>query len=122
MTLSLSWFVLKVVAGDCHIDPIEIQPNLQPPIRTVERALVYKSELQAIEPNVNYLMSLYVRHQTRGEALKQANTHEFHAELTPEIVAEAAKAGIAGIKVYPQGSSYHPCISGRRKTSDMQKV
>lgn len=37
------------------------QPNLTPPITTVAAALEYKSQLQAIEPNVNYLMSLYVR-------------------------------------------------------------
>ncbi|KAI6784874.1 dihydroorotase-like protein [Emericellopsis cladophorae] len=69
-----------------RVDTVFVMPNLQPPIRTVKRALEYKSELQAIEPNVNYLMSLY-----------------FHADLTPDIVAEAANAGIAGIKVYPQG-------------------
>ncbi|KAI6780244.1 dihydroorotase-like protein [Emericellopsis cladophorae] len=68
------------------VDTVFVMPNLQPPIRTVERALEYKSDLQSIEPDVTYLMSLY-----------------FHAELTPNVVAEAAKAGLAGIKVYPQG-------------------
>lgn len=37
-----------------------MQPNLQPPITTVAQALEYKAKLQAIEPNVTYLMSLYL--------------------------------------------------------------
>lgn len=37
------------------------KPNLQPPITTVAQALDYQKQLQAIEPNVTYLMSLYVR-------------------------------------------------------------
>lgn len=36
------------------------RPNLQPPITTVAQALEYKSRLQASEPQVQYLMSLYV--------------------------------------------------------------
>lgn len=38
------------------------QPNLTPPITTVKAALEYKSQLLALEPKVNYLMSLYVCH------------------------------------------------------------
>ena len=36
------------------------QPNLQPPITTVAQALDYQSRLQKLEPNVRYLMSLYL--------------------------------------------------------------
>lgn len=39
---------------------IHIQPNLTPPITTVKQALEYKSQLQALEPNVTFLMSLYL--------------------------------------------------------------
>ncbi|TRX98777.1 hypothetical protein FHL15_000119 [Xylaria flabelliformis] len=53
------------------VDTVFVMPNLQPPITSVAAALEYKSLLQAIEPRVNYLMSLY--------------------------------AGIAGVKLYPQG-------------------
>ncbi|KZZ99293.1 dihydroorotase [Moelleriella libera RCEF 2490] len=61
-------------------------PNLVPPITTVERALEYRSELQGIEPNVHYLMSLFL-----------------HPSVTPDVVAQAAKSGITGVKMYPQG-------------------
>lgn len=62
------------------------QPNLVPPVTTVDRALEYKSRLQAIEPNVNYLMSLYL-----------------HESITPETIVEAKKRGITGVKSYPAG-------------------
>lgn len=52
----------------------------------MQRALDYKKALEAIEPNVTYLMSLYL-----------------HESITPEIVKEAAAAGITGIKSYPAG-------------------
>lgn len=57
-----------------------------PPLTTVAAALSYKSRLQAIEPNVNYLMSLYL-----------------HPSITPDTIREAKKAGIAGVKSYPAG-------------------
>lgn len=62
------------------------QPNLVPPVTTVDRALEYKARLQAIEPNVNYLMSLYL-----------------HESITPETIIEAKKRGITGVKSYPAG-------------------
>jgi dihydroorotase len=62
-------------------------PNLVPPVTTVAAALAYKERLLAIEPNVNYLMTLYL-----------------HESITPETVREAKKAGIVGIKSYPAGS------------------
>ncbi|KAI1822801.1 dihydroorotase [Xylaria intraflava] len=68
------------------VDTVFVMPNLQPPITSVAAALEYKSRLQAIEPDVNYLMSLYL-----------------HPSVTPDVIAEAAKAGIAGVKLYPQG-------------------
>ncbi|KAI2626179.1 dihydroorotase [Xylaria nigripes] len=68
------------------VDTVFVMPNLQPPVTSVAAALEYKSRLQAIEPEVNYLMSLYL-----------------HPSITPDVIAEAAKAGIAGVKLYPQG-------------------
>lgn len=62
------------------------QPNLVPPVITVDRALEYKSRLQAIEPNVNYLMSLYL-----------------HESIMPETIIDAKKKGITGVKSYPAG-------------------
>ncbi|KAM3074682.1 dihydroorotase [Clarireedia jacksonii] len=65
---------------------VYVMPNLVPPITTVEAALAYKARLQAIDSRVNYLMTLYL-----------------HKDITPEVVREAKKAGIVGIKSYPAG-------------------
>lgn len=52
----------------------------------MQAALDYKSRLEAIEPNVTYLMSLYL-----------------HPSITTQVVKDAAAAGITGIKSYPAG-------------------
>jgi hypothetical protein len=49
-------------------------------------ALAYKAELEAIDPSVDYLMTLYLS-----------------PDLTPEEVRAAHKAGIVGVKSYPRG-------------------
>lgn len=61
-------------------------PNLVPPVTTVSQALEYEKRLKALDSTVTYLMTLYL-----------------HPSITPEVVREAKKAGIAGIKSYPQG-------------------
>ncbi|CAN8106383.1 unnamed protein product [Discula destructiva] len=61
-------------------------PNLVPPVTTVQAALDYHSRLRAIDPAVTYLMTLYL-----------------HPTISPDVVRAAKKAGIAGIKSYPQG-------------------
>jgi dihydroorotase len=71
---------------DGGVDTVFVMPNLQPPITTPAQALEYQSKLKVLEPNVTYLMSLYL-----------------HKSITPEVIAEAAAAGITGVKVYPQG-------------------
>ncbi|KAF3480615.1 dihydroorotase [Arthroderma uncinatum] len=68
------------------VDTVFVMPNLQPPITTVNQALEYRSKLQEIEPDVHFLMSLYL-----------------HDSITPDVIKEAAAAGITGVKVYPQG-------------------
>jgi dihydroorotase len=52
----------------------------------VKHALEYKARLEAIEPNVDYLMSLYL-----------------HPDVSPETIIEAKKAGITSVKSYPAG-------------------
>jgi hypothetical protein len=42
-----------------------MQPNLVPPITTIALAIDYRSRLQAIEPDVRYLMSLYLHISSR---------------------------------------------------------
>ncbi|KAL9097508.1 MAG: hypothetical protein Q9165_000404 [Trypethelium subeluteriae] len=61
-------------------------PNLVPPITTVQHALEYKSKLEALEPRVKFLMSLYL-----------------HESITPETIIQAKKHGITGVKSYPAG-------------------
>ena len=66
-----------------------VQPNLKPPITTTEQALAYKAELQKIDPNVEYLMTLYLS-----------------PDLTPDEVRKAKKGGIVGSYI-PMS---HSCI------------
>ncbi len=70
------------------VDTVFVMPNLQPPITSVAQALEYKTRLQAIDGEVQYLMSLFL-----------------HPSVTPRVIAEAAAAGITGIKMYPQGKT-----------------
>ncbi|KAI7861821.1 dihydroorotase, homodimeric type [Spinellus fusiger] len=63
-----------------------VMPNLQPPIVNTDQALDYKKQLESLDPNVTFYMTLYLS-----------------PELTPEEVRKAKKAGIAGVKSYPRG-------------------
>ncbi|KAF7313587.1 hypothetical protein HMN09_00515000 [Mycena chlorophos] len=63
-----------------------VMPNLNPPITTTAMALDYKAQLQAIDPSVDYLMTLYLS-----------------PDLTPDEIVKAKQAGIAGVKSYPRG-------------------
>ena len=65
---------------------VYVMPNLQPPIQNTDQAVAYKHELMAIEPNIEYLMTLYL-----------------NPTLTPQEVYKASEAGIKGIKSYPKG-------------------
>ncbi|KAF2711606.1 Dihydroorotase homodimeric type [Pleomassaria siparia CBS 279.74] len=68
------------------VSQVYVMPNLVPPITTIEQCLSYRKRLQAVEPKVEYFMSLYL-----------------HESLTPDIIREAKKAGITGVKSYPAG-------------------
>jgi len=72
------------------VNTVFVMPNLVPPITTVRYAKDYHARLQELEPNVQFLMSLYL-----------------HPHITPEVVREAAAAGISGIKSYPHGVTTH---------------
>ena len=56
-------------------------PNLVPPLTQARDILAYKKRLQSIEPNVEFLMSLYLTSST-----------------TIETIKEAKRAGITGVK------------------------
>ncbi|KAK1760625.1 putative dihydroorotase [Echria macrotheca] len=71
------------------VDVVFVMPNLAPrPVVSVAEALEYKRNLQALDGDVNYLMSLYL-----------------HSSITPDEIREAKKAGIAGVKAYPKGAT-----------------
>ncbi|KAL7271036.1 dihydroorotase [Rhizina undulata] len=66
---------------------VYVMPNLVPPITTVDQALSYHSRLQAQDPSVTYLMTLYLS-----------------PSITPSVIADAAATGkIVGVKSYPKG-------------------
>ncbi|ETN45430.1 dihydroorotase, homodimeric type [Cyphellophora europaea CBS 101466] len=68
------------------VDTVYVMPNLIPPIDTVDKALTYKQKLQSLAPDVYFLMSLYLCNA-----------------ITPDVIREAARAGIRGVKSYPAG-------------------
>lgn len=68
--------------GGCN--QVYVMPNLVPPVTTVRMALDYKARLRALDSSIDYLMTLYL-----------------HESITPDVVREAKKAGIVGIKSYP---------------------
>ncbi|KAI9717306.1 MAG: hypothetical protein M1812_004833 [Candelaria pacifica] len=72
------------------VNTVYVMPNLVPPITTVAQALAYRDTLQAIEPRVKYLMSLYL-----------------HPSITPNTIIDAKGAGITGVKSYPAGVTTH---------------
>ncbi len=86
--------MVYVMVGDLQYVPRTctdyLQPNLVPPITTVHHALDYQRRLQELEPNVTFLMSLYL-----------------HPSISPETIRKAKRAGITGVKSYPHGVTTH---------------
>lgn len=78
--------VPSVRRGGCNI--AYVMPNLVPPITSVSQAIAYKAELQTLEPDVRFLMTLYLC-----------------PDITPAVIKEAATAGISGVKSYPKGAT-----------------
>ncbi|EPX70761.1 dihydroorotase Ura2 [Schizosaccharomyces octosporus yFS286] len=65
-----------------------VMPNLVPPITTVDACLKYKEEIERLDPKTKYLMSLYLSQ-----------------EITPEVIYDASKRGVRGVKSYPKGAT-----------------
>ena len=63
---------------------VYVMPNLQPPLTEVQAVLDYKARLQALAPDAEFLMTLYL-----------------HQDLTPDVIKDAAAKGIRGVKAYP---------------------
>lgn len=52
-------------------------------------------------------MSLYVS-PPPPYTLLVSNSYKLHPSVTPEVIAQAAKAGVTGVKLYPQGMFDRP--------------
>jgi dihydroorotase len=51
-----------------------VMPNLVPPITTVHHALSHQKRLQALVPDVTFLMFLYLRPTITPSMIKEAKT------------------------------------------------
>lgn len=100
--------VLKYTAQQCA--HALVMPNLKPPIRSAADALRYKEEILTLARGKGYntfrpLMTLYLTGTT-----------------TPEMIKEAARAGVTAVKFYPLGGTtnseagiadiLHPSLTG----------
>ncbi|KAK4162438.1 putative Dihydroorotase [Cladorrhinum sp. PSN259] len=72
------------------IDTVFVMPNLAPkPVTSVNEAIAYKAALEAIDPTVSYLMSLYL-----------------HSDISPSEIRRAKESGVIyGVKAYPRGAT-----------------
>lgn len=82
------------------VSVVFVMPNLVPPLTDPAAVIKYKQSLEKLSPSTTFLMSLYL-----------------HPSVTPQVIEEAVKVGITGVKVYPAGvttnsdhgvSSYEP--------------
>lgn len=89
------------------------QPNLVPPVTTVQHALEYRSRLEALEPRVKYLMSIFL-----------------HESTTPETIIEAKKSGnyrreeLSSWRdqfVFLRSCRLYPVLSCIRRERDVQR-
>ncbi len=84
-----------------------IMPNLTPPVKTVEQALIYRTEiLQALDEQSDFepLMTLYLTDNTSIETIKAAAENPFiHAfKLYPAGATTNSDAGVTSLKnIYP---------------------
>ena len=70
--------------GGCRL--ALVMPNLRPPVTTVDLAMKYKAQLEALDPTTTFLMTLYLT-----------------PSLNSDEIAKAKAAGIVGVKSYPRG-------------------
>lgn len=63
-----------------------VMPNTKPAIKTTDQALDYQAQLKKINPEVEFIMTLYLS-----------------PDLTSDEVRKASAAGIKGVKSYPRG-------------------
>ncbi|PWN95324.1 Dihydroorotase [Tilletiopsis washingtonensis] len=73
-----------VLAGGMHL--AYVMPNLSPPLTLPQHTVAYLAHLRALAPEIDIRGTLFLS-----------------PALTPQLIREAAQAGIAGVKSYPRG-------------------
>ena len=78
-----------------------VMPNLSPPITTVAQAKEYRSQLIQINPNVEYLMTLYLSPGITIDDLQHAKeNHVIGIKSYPRGVTTGSDAGVEDYEVY----------------------
>jgi dihydroorotase len=74
------------------------KPNLTPPVATTEMALAYKEKLERLEPNVKFLMTLYLSPQLTVEEVAKAKANGIVGNSHLSIESKLT----LGVKSYPK--------------------
>ena len=77
------------------------QPNLQPPIKTTEEALLYKAQLQAIDPSVEYLMTLYLSPELTPNEIRTQHTDRQRVMHEAAPNSRTTKSGRCPVRRHP---------------------
>jgi dihydroorotase len=81
------------------------KPNLKPPITSTEQALKYKADLQRIDPDVQYLMTLYLSPELTPDEIRKAKEAGVVGKLHSQVYrgTEDVLNRLIGVKSYPRG-------------------
>lgn len=78
-----------------------VMPNLTPPISSIAQAVAYRSELIKLNPDVEYLMTLYLSPSISIEELRLAKqNHVVGIKSYPKGVTTGSDAGVEDYEVY----------------------
>jgi dihydroorotase len=79
------------------------KPNLKPPIASTEQALKYKADLQRIDPDVQYLMTLYLSPELTPDEIRKAKEAGIVGTFSSLSGTEDVLNHLIGVKSYPRG-------------------
>ena len=78
-----------------------VMPNLTPPISSIAQAVAYRSDLIKLNPDVEYLMTLYLSPSISIEELRLAKqNHVVGIKSYPKGVTTGSDAGVEDYEVY----------------------
>ncbi|GAA6025976.1 hypothetical protein JCM11491_006407 [Sporobolomyces phaffii] len=81
--------LMKLVAPHVRLGGVRtafVMPNLVPPLTTPDQTAAYVQQLREVAPDLEVLPSMYLS-----------------SALTPEMVRDAKRKGVVGVKSYPRG-------------------